>query len=251
MKISPRIIVVCSAAALLLAGFGLLGSCARSERRAILCDGLDVQIKDKYEFVTDEDIKGFVDKKYGTYIGVRLDSLDLYRLEKMLEEKGVVLKSEAWTTNDGILHISIQQRQPVLRFQRGDKGFYVDKEGFVFPLHSSYTADVPVIEGTIPSLESESGEAWARGVISLVNYIQGSKKWRERVSGISVNSRGDLELRVNSGKERFILGYPDKLDGKFARMDKYFSHILPAKGEGYYKSVNLKYNKQIICRKDI
>lgn len=251
MKTSPRIIAACSAAALLLAGFGLLGSCARSERSRVLCDGLDVQIKDKYEFVTVEDIKGFVDKKYGSYIGVRLDSLDLDRLEKMLEEKGVVLKSEAWTTSDGILHISIRQRQPVLRFQRGNDGFYVDKEGYVFPLHSSYTADVPVIEGSLPALDNESGEAWARGVIRLVNYIQGSRKWKERISGISVNDRGDLELRVSTGKERFILGYPDKLEDKFARMDKYYSHILPAKGEGWYKSVNLKYNKQIICRKDI
>ena len=251
MRIRPENIAFCSVLALLLAAFGMLGSCARSERSQVLCNALDVQIKDKYEFVTKEDITGFLDKNYGVYIGVRLDSLDLDRIEKMLEEKKVVLKSEAWTTRDGVLHVSILQRKPVLRFQRGEQGFYIDRDGLVFPLHKSYTADVPVIDGSVPELKGEKGSAWARGVIALVEYIKGSRQWSTQVTGISVNQAGDIELKINDGKERFILGYPDELESKFSRIGKYYSHILPAKGEGFYKSVNVKYNKQIICRKDI
>ena len=255
MRIQARHIVFFAVLALLLGTLALLAGTARYERSVVLCDGLDIQILDDYEFVTQEDVKGFIDKKYGTYIGVRLDSLDLDRIEKLLEEKGVVLKSEAWVTRDGMLHVSILQRRPVLRFQRGDQGFYMDRTGYVFPLHKSYTADVPVIEGAIPPVETEEGAAWAEGVMKLVEYVQGSKLWKDRIAGIGVNKNGDVELRVNDGKERFIIGYPDNLDSKFARMGKYYTHILPyiteQKGEGWYKSVNLKYNKQIICRKDI
>ena len=255
MKKQLRIIVFCAVLALLLAALALLAVRARTERAAVLCNGLDVQIIDKYEFVTPEDVKGFIDRKYGTYIGVRLDSLDLDKMERMLEEKIVVLKSEAWVTRDGMLHVSILQRKPVLRFQRGEQGFYMDRSGYVFPLHKSYTADVPVIEGAIPQVESKEGAAWAEGVMQLVEYVQGSKMWKDRISSIGVDKNGDLELRVTDGKERFIIGFPDNLESKFARMGKYYSHILPyiteQKGEGWYKSVNLKYNKQIICRKDI
>ena len=49
-----------------------------------------------------------------------------------------------------ILHVRITQRAPVLRFQDGERGFYVDAEGFIFPLHKTYTAPVPVVEGAIP-----------------------------------------------------------------------------------------------------
>ena len=251
MRKSLRNIAFCAILAVLLAAFALLVGCARSGRAAVLCNGLDVQIKDKYEFVTPEDVKGFLDKKYGTYIGVRLDSLDLDRMERMLEEKSVVMKSEAWTTPDGMLHVSILQRKPILRFQRGEQGFYMDRSGFVFPLHKGYTADVPVIEGAIPSVESKVWDAWSEGVLQLVEYIQGNRQWKERIAGIGVNQAGDLELRVADGKERFIIGFPDDLESKFARMGKYYSHIQPAEGRGPYKSVNLKYNKQIICRKDI
>ena len=251
MRLSFRNIVFCTTLALLLAAFGLLGGCARSERSHVLCDGLDVQMKDKLEFVTPEDIKSFMDKNYGVYIGVRLDSLDLARIEQMIEEKGVVKNSEAWTTPDGILHVSIEQREPVLRFQRGEKGFYMDMTGYVFPLHKSYTADVTVIDGAIPYIDYGAEPEWAAGVLQMMSYIKGSKQWKDRVEKISVNNAGDLELRLAGSRERFIIGWPDEIESKFGRINKYFSHIVPDKGEGYYKSVNLKYNKQIICRKDI
>ena len=251
MRKGLRNIAFFAVLALLLAAFWLLAGSARKDRAAVLCNGLDIQILDEYEFVTQEDVKGFLDRKYGTYIGVRLDSLKLDRMEKMLEEKSVVLKSEAWTTPDGMLHVSILQRRPVLRFQRGEQGFYMDRTGYVFPLHKSYTADVPVIEGAIPSVETKDGAAWAEGVMRLVEMIQGSKQLKDRIGSISVNQNGDVELRMTDGKERFIIGFPDNLESKFARMGKYYTHILPAEGRGPYKSVNLKYNKQIICRKDI
>ena len=161
MRIQVRHIAFFAVLALLLAALAQLAGSARYERGVVLCDGLDIQILDDYEFVTEEDVKGFIDKKYGTYIGVRLDSLDLDRIEKLLEEKGVVLKSEAWVTRDGMLHVSILQRRPVLRFQRGEQGFYMDRTGYVFPLHKSYTADVPVIEGPIPPVDTEEWAAWA------------------------------------------------------------------------------------------
>ena len=240
-----------AAAALMLVAFGLAGGCARHTASGTLCNDIDVRFKDKLEFVTEEDIKSFLDKKYGPCIGVRLDSLDLGRIESLLEEKSVVLASEAWTTRNGVLHIEVVQRAPVLRFQRGGEGFYMDNTGFVFPLHSNYTADVPVIEGNIPSLEDGMNADWASGVLSLMDYIKGSRQWRDKIEKISVCGSGDLELKVAESKERFILGFPDDFAGKFGLMGKYYSHILPAVGEGYYKSVNLKYNKQIICRKDI
>lgn len=251
MKLSGKHILFFSALALISAGFGMLIGCVRSGDSAKLCEGLDVQFKDPYEFVSEEDIRGFLDRKYGAYVGVRLDSLDLGRIEKMLEEKSVVMNSEAWTTRDGILHISIVQRAPALRFQRGEEGFYIDRTGYVFPLHKSYTAEVPVVEGAIPDLNDGRNAGWAEGVLNLTDYIASSKQWKDKVEKISVGAGGEVELKMKEGKERFIIGYPDQIEAKFGKIGKYYSHILPSLDNVQYKSVNLKYNKQIICRKDI
>ena len=235
----------------MLAGFGILHSCVGREDSRKLCQSLDVQISEGQEFLSEEDIRAGIDKGYGVYIGAPLDSIDLGRIERLLEEHKAVRKCEAWTTRNGVLQVSVEQRSPALRFMGGEKGFYIDREGVTIPLHPSYTAPVPVIEGMIPDMQDEGHAAWAAGVLELTDFIASSKTWKDKVEKISVGKGSDLEIRLEGNKERFILGAPDNIRDKFDRIGKYFACIVPAKGEGYYKSVNLKYNHQIICRKDI
>lgn len=235
----------------MLAGLGILHGCVGKADSRKLCESLDVKVGGKGEFVSEEDIKGLIDKRYGVYIGAPLDSIDLGRIERLVEEQKAVRKCEAWTTRNGILHVSIEQRVPALRFASGDRGFYVDREGVTIPLHPTYTAPVPVIEGTVPDMDDEGSAAWAAAVLEMTDYITSSKLWKDRVEKISVGKDSNLEIRLEGNKERFILGTPDGIRDKFDRISKYFAYIVPEKGEGYYKSVNLKYNHQIICRKDI
>lgn len=229
-------------------------------RSRIVCKGLEVEFADSLRFVTEDDIIGFLDRQYGSYVGQALDSVDLARIEKVLEGKGAVMDSEAWTTGDGMLHISITQRAPAIRFQKGDLGFYADETGFIFPLHKSFTADVPVIEGNIPvtinpgfkgELESAEEKQWVIDVLGLVRQLGKAKNLKGRFSTVSVNRSGDIVITAAQGGEKIIFGSPVGAVEKFARLEKYYTHILPAKGEGYYKSINVKYNGQIICRKDI
>ncbi len=235
----------------MLVVFVLLLTASGAQRSRKLCEKLDIQLPGKLEFVTEDDVRTYLDRHYGVYIGVPLDSLDLGRIETELLRKNVVKDAQAWTTRDGVLHVSVSQREPALRFQNGDSGFYMDREGFVFPLHKSYTADVPAIEGAIPDFGKGGDSSWGLEMLALCDYIAKSKTWKDRIGKVSVNAAGDVELRPAEGSERFILGTPDNLADKFSRLGKYYSHIVPEKGEGYYKSVNVKYNQQIICRKDI
>ena len=251
MKAVLKYAAAAASVCLIAAGLAILYGCVSRTNSRKLCEKLDVRIEGELEFVTQEDIHGYLDKHYGCYIGSPLDSINLGYIETLLKGKSVVEGCEAWTTRDGVLHVSIRQREPALRFDRGGTGFYIDREGFIIPLHSSYTAPVPVVEGNIPSLEKGEMAEWGKGVLGLTDFIASSKQWKDRVEKIYVGASGDLEIRLKDGKERFIIGEPDAFREKFGKMDKYFSYIVPAKGEGYYKSVNLKYNKQIICRKDI
>ena len=96
-------------------------------RRARTCQGkgtLDVLVADSLErrFVGKEDVAAWLEKEYKAYAGLPLDSVDLGRIERLVEAHSVVRSCEAWLTDDGILHVELSQRQPVVRFECGDNG---------------------------------------------------------------------------------------------------------------------------------
>lgn len=255
-----RYLLYASAIAVFFIVMGLSLAGVRSKRSEATCTGLEVCFRDSLEFVSEADIKEFIDKQYGRYIGQKMDSVKLARIETILEAKSAVEDSEAWLTPDGMLHVSITQRAPAIRFQKDNIGFYADNEGFIFPLHRTYTAPVPYITGNIPvtitsgfkgELESVEEKQWVLDLLSLTNYMDKTKSLKGKISAMEVNASGDLVLTAAEGGEKIIFGSPRDAADKFARLDKYYTHILPAMGEGYYKSVNVKYNGQIICRKGI
>ena len=243
----------------LAAGMVIAFTAGVSSRRAILCKGLEINIIDSLHnsFVTKTDIRAYIDKEYGQYIGVPIDSIDLVRIEDIVDGRSAVRKSEAFVTKDGMMHIKVTQRKPVVRFQKADGGFYADAEGFLFPLQSSYASRVQVIDGEIPlkansgykgELTDEKEKAWLKNVLNVVSYMENSRIWKDKIVQISVCDGGELVMVPRIGKERFHFGQPDNIEEKFRKMELYYTGIVPAKGDKEYSKVSLEYEGQIICR---
>ena len=109
-------------------GVAFLYRSVRQETARIVCGRLDVHFADSLRFVGEQDIRDYLDERYGAYIGERMDSVQLAQIEDILESRSAVSRCEAWTTDDGVLHLEITQRAPVLRFMRSEQdGFYVDE----------------------------------------------------------------------------------------------------------------------------
>lgn len=244
-----------AALAACIAGLCFVGLAGRRAQSRQTCEDLSVEFSDGFNFVTAEDIKGYIETKYGPFIGQRLDSLNLDKIENMLDRQSAVLKSEVYTSGDNVLHVKVSQREPVIRFQKGSDGFYIDDRGFIFPLQSNYTSQVPVIDGDIPvavsagykgEASSEKDAAWLNGVLDLLSFIQGSKTWAENIVQIHVDGNGDIVLIPREGNEKFIFGSPHEAARKFARIEKYYQYVQPLGKE--YGTVNVKYKGQIICK---
>ncbi len=253
-------IIVSIVGAFLLAGCLVAAYLAGASCRVPLkCTGLEVVIADSSlnRFVSVGDIRKYLDREYVGYMGMTLDSIDLVRVEKIIDGRSAVHKSQAYTTRDGLLHVTVTQRTPVVRFQRADGGFYSDAEGFLFPLQSSYSSRVQIVDGEIP-LKANSGykgevadkreREWLHSVLDVINYMEGNRVWKDKIVQITVSDGGELILVPREGRERFHFGQPVNIEDKFRRMERYYSHILPEKGSGAYTSVSVEYDGQIVCR---
>lgn len=254
-----KYILLCVCGSLLVACITCSFIAGKSLRRTLKCERLEVCILDSLEncFVSQADIRVFLDKEYGQYIGMPLDSLDLVRMEKVVDGRSAVRKSQAYVTKDGTLHVDVTQRRPVVRFQKREGGFYADAEGYIFPLQSSFTSHVQVIDGKIPlaansgykgSISNPKERLWFDRMMGLVNYIEGSKVWKDKIVQIHIADNGDVALIPREGNEIFIIGKPEELEEKFVKMGKYYTVIIPEKGSKAYRTVDLRYRGQIVCR---
>ena len=228
-------------------------------RRPLLCKGVRIEVLDSAEnsFVSATDVRRFIDRSYGNIIGEPLDSIDLTKVEHIVDSRSAVRKCQAYVTRDSMLNVKVTQRKPVVRFQKKDGGFYADADGYIFPLQNSYASHVQVIDGNIPlaansgykgELKDDSEREWFEGVMNLVNFLESEKKWKGKIVQIHVDSKGDLILIPREGNERFILGKAADIEDKFSRMEKYYTVIIPEKGSSAYRHVDLRFKGQIICK---
>ena len=258
MKQSVRNILTLCTGALLAALYILTLTAERSHTRAQSCQGLKVSIADSasLKFVSEEDIARYMDE-YGAYVGKLVEDVDLENIEEILSSKSAIRSCEAYIDRDGFIHTEIVQREPVIRFQKGALGFYADEKGFLFPLQKNYTSRVPIIDGAIPLTvdekfkgkpASEKEELWLQEIIALTAHLQRTG-WSKRISQISVLPDGNLVLIPTEGKERFLFGTPTRVDEKLLRIASYYEAVAPAHEKGYYSRVDVRFDKQIICKK--
>ena len=258
MKPVVRYIIAASAVTACLFLWLLGDRVAAGNRREVTCNGIDAIIADSTQrkFVSPEDVKDWM-ADYGTYLGLRLDSVDLRKVEAVIDGKSAVRTSQAWLTDDGVLHVSVTQRAPVVRFQGPNGGFYADAEGFLFPLQLRHTVRVPVVDGYLPvkmgqgfkgEPETDAEKQWVGSVLDLVRWLGARKEWNDLVGQITVSKDGNLVLIPREGQERFVFGSPTGIDAKFGRIRKYYESVAPAEDKSY-RTVDVRFDNQIICRK--
>lgn len=258
MKPNVRHILSASAVAACLLLYLAGDRMAAVNRRTVTCGDLDAIVADSLSrrFVSPEDIRDWMED-YGTWVGLPLDSVNLRRVEAVIDRKSAVRKSQAWLTDDGVLHVSVTQREPIVRFQSPEGGFYADAEGFLFPLQSRHTARVPVVDGALPlrlekgykgEARTEEEKAWMGSVLNLVRFLSERKEWSGLVGQITVRRDGNLVLIPREGPERFIFGTPTGIEAKFARIRTYYEAVAPTREEPYH-TVDVRYKGQIVCKK--
>ena len=111
--------------------------------------------------------------------GVAISEVDLVGIENVIRSNGFVSRANVYTTHDGVLHVVVSQRKPLMRLLVDDYDCYVTQEGFVFPAPGKSSVYVPVVTGSYrPPLE--------RGYVGVVgDYISSLiDESNERISAL-------------------------------------------------------------------
>ena len=90
-------------------------------------------------------------------------------------------------------------------------------------------------------------------LISFVAKVKGNSHWSSEVTQVeaSTTSTGEISLRLvpRSGDFTIEFGTLADSDAKLSKLQKFYDKALSHIGRGYYKMIDARFDKQIICTK--
>lgn len=191
-------------------------------------------------YVTEEVVNKLLIQSNDSVSSIDKETLDLNRVEAMLNDHDMIENAEVFLTLDGKLKATVSQRKPIGRVA-GNSSFYLDRNGEIMPLSEYYSARVPLMFGFDGSTVAE--------VYGIVSYIQNDDFLRKHITGITrLNAEAyALELRENDFQVYF--GDTTKIDLKFNNFKAFYKKATKDKKLNTYKKVNLQFGDQVVCTK--
>jgi len=226
-----------------------------------LCKSIRIEIEKNAEqnLINENDIKQIILSEYKNIIGSPVDDVNLGLLERKIEMLPSVKNADVYKSIDGILGVKIEQRNPILRiFPEENKGFYIDDEGELMPLSETGTIRVltangnikDIYDGGIVKINSDTLiSETLKDLYMLAKFINEDKFFKAQFQQIYVNSKTEFELIPTFGNQIVILGDIYDYKKKLQHLKMFYTEYLRHHEWEKYKTINLKYKKQIVCEK--
>jgi cell division protein FtsQ len=201
-------------------------------------------------FVRPQDVEEKIDE-YFRKVAV-VDAAQLKRLEGFLAKLPHVRGANAFIDSKGVMHVSIEQRNPKARVISAEFGnFYIDEDGLKFPVSPFYTAKVPLITGAVKEGGKVVGAVETPELADAVAVIDFSKTdafWSAQVAEVHIGEKGKLSFIPRMGNHLITIGDVSALEDKFRRISLFYKHVLNVKGWDAYTILDVQFQNQIVCK---
>jgi len=237
-----------------LAGFFVLMGFISSKRNGAVCQGVKIIIPGTQAFVSQEDVFSIIEGFEGPLVGRSMKHLPIHDLENKLKENPFIKKVRVFAEMDGTVQVKIEQREAIIRIINNvGNDFYLDRAGVKFPTSRLYAPHVIVANGNVAERFNDKQDtmqsAQLKDLYKVALFLQTDSLWNSQVEQLYVNGEQDIELVPRIGNQKIILGNGDSLQAKFDKLLVFYKQIVPKAGWGMYKTVNLKFDNQLVCEK--
>lgn len=209
---------------------------------------------DDAHFVTESSIHQLVTNKPGFRCkGKTYTEVNTLELARYIEEKNRLVRHAAcYHTPDSLLRIDIEQRDPIIRVKsatavKAGKGhsmidFYIDRDGAMMPAQFGTAIQLPVVTGFVKASQIAQLHDFAI-------FLKDDDFWSAEVTQIYIRENGDAELIPRIGDHTILLGPFDDFKVKLDHVRTFYEKVMPRKGWNFYKTINVKFNGQIVGEK--
>jgi cell division protein FtsQ len=226
------------------------------------CGGIIIDINDssEYHFVTKNQLLNLAYGNSSRIAGKPVKEVSVSAIENRINVLRELKKAEVFISIDGMVHIYVEQRTPVMRVLPGDGGdFFVDEDGFVVRRRNLYNPRLHIVEGNVnitsamlngvSVLDTSIRKSILKDIYPLVNYINDDKFWSAQIDQIYVDGNDEIDLLPRTGNQVVHLGSATNYEGKLRNLEAFYDKVLPEVGWNKYSVINLEFKDQIVCKR--
>lgn len=247
---------------LLIVGFFVLVSFAKNEQDKKLVKKVDVSINATKgdPFMDNDDVMNLVYSRQDTLVGKPLGSLHLSEIENLLSQETSIKNAEAYVEHNGDVHLKVELKKVIARIKPDStSGFYVDEDGGTMGWLTKYSPRVLIITGylnnynrylkdTLVDSDLSTHSKLVNDVYEFAKYVNKDSFWRSQIAQVYINEKGDAIIIPLIGNEEFVFGELTNYKTKLNKIKRYYEEIAPKLGWNKYREVNVKFEKQIVCK---
>ncbi len=229
----------------------LLGA-AMQQKNKSKCTNVRIEISDveQHVFLDEKDVLSVVNT-YGNVAGKEVSTIDLRKLESLLEQNPWVKNAELFFNNQKELIVNIQEREPIARiFTVQGSSFYIDTAAHNLPLSEKLTARVPVFTNfPTDSVKTYADSLLMKDVIKIGKLIHADSFWSAQIAQINILPNATFELIPVIGNHIVTFGNADDIEKKFSRLFTFYKSAWLQNGFNKYEKLNVEFNNQIVATK--
>lgn len=201
-----------------------------------------------------EDVKLTIERSFGAKLeGFPLGSIDVGRVERILEEDPFVLNADVYMDATANVKVNIVQREPVLRIiDNNGLNYYLDKDGMKMPLSRHFTVRVLTATGNIPPHDPnflERKQHRLKDLFLLSQMISADEFFSALIEQIYVSNTGEFTLIPKVGDQKIIFGKLENAEVKLENLRIFYKEGIPYEGWQKYRTINVKFDGQVVCEK--
>lgn len=214
------------------------------QRQNSICQSFRVETRDSvsHYFVDVAAMEKAVEKAGLNPCGKKLKDINTEQIEQEVLKNQTLRSAQVFITAEGEVVVEVQSKEPVLRISTvGGENYYLDKDTAFMPIPTHVTAYLPLATGHITRTFAR------RELFPLVMFLRNNSFWNAQIEQIDVQPDGEVVLIPRVGDQKILLGKPQNFETKLERLLTFYKEGMYKAGWNNYRTINLKYDNQIVC----
>ena len=246
----------------LLLTFFVLVSFTKNEQDKKLVENVNISIDATKgdPFLDENDVIDLIYSKCDSFLETEIDDLSLFEVEYLLRSQPSVKNAEVYIDHNSKVNVEIEFRKIIARIKPDSlPGFYIDNEGKTMRWSTKYSPRVLTITGhlnyynrfikdTVVENDLSTHSKLIKDAYDFAKYVNSSSFLKAQIGQVYIDSNGDAVIIPLIGNEEFIFGELTDYTKKFDKIKRYYQEIAPNLGWNQYNEVNVKFERQIVCK---